>query len=131
MRKLLLKSEGCQLMLPLVIIQYRWSRIFNIPAATTLTLRRIEIDATVASYRIKSMEKSVRSQRICSPRSGVKDCLLTNPAKFRNTKEKFGHRRCREDLRAKYINRSEQLCKGPSGTRGASTSERGRYAEFE
>src|SRR5262245_44610763 len=75
--------------------------------------------------------RSVRFQRICSPRSGVKDCLLTNPAKFRETKEKFGHRRCREDMWAKYINRSEQLCKGPSGTRGASTSERGRYAEFE
>src|SRR5215468_3988060 len=74
---------------------------------------------------IGSLEKSVRSQRICSPRSGAKDFLLTNPDKFRDSKEKFGHTRCREDMWAKYINRSEQLCKGPSGTRGASTSERG------
>ena len=58
------------------------------------------------------MEKSIRSQRICSPRSGVKDFLLTNPDNFRDTKEKFGHRRCREDMWAKYINRSEELCKG-------------------
>ena len=56
--------------------------------------------------------KSVRPQRICSPRSGVKDFLLTNPDKVRDTKEKFGHRRCREDMWAKYINRSEELCKG-------------------
>src|SRR5262245_13873995 len=59
-----------------------------------------------------SLEKSVRSQRICSLRGGVKDFLLTNPDKFRDTKEKFDHRRCREDMWAKYINRSEELCKG-------------------
>src|SRR5262249_47421582 len=43
---------------------------------------------------------------------GGKDFLLTNPDKFRDTKEKFGHRKCREDMWAKYINRLEELCKG-------------------
>src|SRR5215831_8166499 len=79
----------------------------------------------LAQFALK--EKPVRSQRICSPRSGAKDFLLTNPDKFRNTKEKFGHRRCREDMWA-----GQSSCaRDPRAHVVHPLLKGGRYAEFE